>query len=454
MKQTHQTSHIINVIVFCGLLLSGGIASMMLKKETVSVMENRKLASFPVYSEKTLWSGEYFRSIEEYYADNFPFREIWIDISEKFRNRLGFQNSEIKIYNPVNDAEANEKKDTIRNGNLSSQENAKGEIKKQVFVFKNRVFEMFRGSPALGKSYANVINSYSRLLSDDGIQVYNLIIPVALEFEITEKYAHLQSPNRPAIENIYSNEDENIKKVWAIDSLKNHKKEYIYFNTDHHWTSLGAYYAYKAFCEVAKTTPVSLDGVPSKVKPKFLGSLYRLTRDESLEKNPDSVRYYLFPEPGNFYVGDAANGKWYKSKMYGEAVTGPNSYSVFLQGDLPIVKMETEHKNGRKIAVVKESYGNAFAPFLVNNYEKVIVVDQRYYTGDFIAMLKKEGINELLFINNIFAAHTPLHIDKIKELKDFSKKELSLKEPTLKKEPAVKNLPAKILTKADSATVE
>ena len=65
MKQTHQTSHIINVIVFCGLLLSGGIASMMLKKETVSVMENRKLASFPVYSEKTLWSGEYFRSIEE-----------------------------------------------------------------------------------------------------------------------------------------------------------------------------------------------------------------------------------------------------------------------------------------------------------------------------------------------------------------------------------------------------
>ena len=103
--------------------------------------------------------------------------------------------------------------------------------------------------------------------------------------------------------------------------------------------------------------------------------------------------------------------------MYGEGASGPNSYSVFLQGDLPVVKMETQHLNGRKIAVVKESYGNAFSCFLINNYEKVVVVDQRYYTGDFVAMLKAEGINELLFINNIFAAHTPFHIEKIKGLK-------------------------------------
>ena len=103
--------------------------------------------------------------------------------------------------------------------------------------------------------------------------------------------------------------------------------------------------------------------------------------------------------------------------MYGEGASGTNSYSVFLQGDLPIVKMESQHKNGRKILVVKESYGNAFAPFLVNNYEKVVVVDQRYFTANLMELMKQEGINELLFINNIFAAHTPFHIDKIKGLK-------------------------------------
>lgn len=421
-KTENKKQHLVNVVVFCTLLLVGGIASLAMKKETVSVMENRKLSAFPVYSDSTLWNGKYFKSIEAYYADHFPFRDKWIGLSSSIRDKFGFESGDIKIYDPENDTEANEKTDTTRKDSLNNgplpDDGATGEVKKRVFVFKNRAFEMFGGGEAMGRSYANVINSYNRLLSP-GIQVYSLIIPVALEFEITEKYAKLQKPNRPAIENIYNAEDSNIKKVWAIDELRLHRNEYIYFNTDHHWTSLGAYYAYRAFCETAGLTPVSLDSVASKTKKSFLGSLYRLTRDPKLKENPDSVRYYIFKDSLRFFIGsNNAIGYWAKSKMYGEGASGSNSYSVFLQGDLPIVKMETQHKNGRKIAIVKESYGNAFAPFLINNYEKVIVVDQRYYTGDFVKMLKAEGINELLFINNIFAAHTPFHIEKIKGLKE------------------------------------
>ena len=412
--------YLFNVIVFCAILLIGGIASLAMNKDSISVLENRKLAAFPQYGDSTFWSGKYFKEIEMYYADNFPYRNRWISSATTFKNKLGFQSGEIKIYDPVNDTEANEKTDSIKEKEqkgLLPDDGTTGEIKKRVFVFKNRAFEIFGGGVATGKSYAAVINSYNRLLKP-GIQVYNLIIPVALEFEITEKYARLQKPNRPAIENIYNSEDLNIKKVWAIDEIRKHRTEYIYFNTDHHWTSLGAYYAYRAFCETAGLTAVSLDTIPYKTKPSFLGSLYRLTRDPGLQSNPDSVRYYLFRDSVRFYIGsNTAMGYWGKSKMYGEGASGTNSYSVFLQGDLPLVKIETQHKNGRKIAVVKESYGNAFSCFLVNNYEKIIVVDQRYYTGDFVAMLKAEGINELLFINNIFAAHTPFHIEKIRRLK-------------------------------------
>lgn len=418
-ESTNKKIHITNVAVFCGLLLLGGVASLAMKKKDVSEMENRKLASFPEYSDSALWSGKYFKNIENYYADNFPYRDNWISFSGNFKSKLGFQSSEIQIYEPVNETDVAQGEDTTKKKPVDGplpDDGATGEIKKRVFVFKNRAFEMFGGGEAMGKSYANVINGYNKTLSPD-VQVYNLIIPVALEFELTEKYQKLQKPNRPAIENIYNTLDSNIKKVWAIDEIRKHRSEYIYFNTDHHWTSLGAYYAYRAFCQTAGLTPVSIDTVPSKVKQTFLGSLYRLTRDPKLQSNPDSVRYYLFKDSVNFYIGSTKIGAWNKSKMYGEGASGTNSYSVFLQGDLPIVKMETQHKNGRKIAIVKESYGNAFAPFLINNYEKVIVVDQRYYTGDFIAMLKAEGINELLFINNIFAAHTPFHIDKIKELR-------------------------------------
>jgi hypothetical protein len=417
-ETTAKKTDLVNVIVFCGILLLGGIASLAMKKDSVSVMENRKLASFPKFYDSALWNGKYFKDIDAYYSDNFPLRDKWISFSNSLRNKFGYQSGDIKIYDQTNNAEANEKTDTVKSVTVTGplpDDGATGEIKKRVFVFKNRAFEMFGGGTGMGKAYADVINSYNRLLKP-GIQVYNLIIPVALEFEVTEKYAKLQKPNRPAIENIYNAEDSNIKKVWAIDEIRKHRTEYIYFNTDHHWTSLGAYYAYRAFCATAGLTPVSLDTVKYKTKPSFLGSLYRLTRDPGLQSNPDSVRYYLFRDSVNAYVGSASIGYWVKSKMYGEGASGPNSYSVFLQGDLPVMKLETQHKNGRKIAVVKESYGNAFSCFLINNYEKVIIVDQRYYTGDFLAMLKAEGINELLFINNIFAAHTPFHIEKIKGL--------------------------------------
>lgn len=291
-----------------------------------------------------------------------------------------------------------------------------GVRKGAVFIFKNRGFEMFSGGEAMGKQYAGVINMYSRL-KIPGMKVYNLVAPNGFEFEVTEKYKDKVKPNKKAINDIYAAEDPDIIKINTVDEIRKHRTEYIYFNTDHHWTSLGAYYAYRCFCAAAGLTPVSLDSIPSKVKPGFYGLFYRLTKSSVLKNNPDSVRYYLFPDSVNFYIGSSAVGYWAKSHMYAEQVSGDNSYSVFLQGDLPICKMETQHKNGRKIALVKESYGNAFAPFLINNYEKVIVVDQRSYKGDFIAMLKAEGINELLFINNIFAAHTQFHIDDIRGLK-------------------------------------
>ncbi len=285
-----------------------------------------------------------------------------------------------------------------------------------VFIFKNRGFEIFSGGASMGKAYADVINMYSRLKLT-GLKIYNMIIPNGFEFEITGRYKDKAKPAKEAIDAVFAAEDPGIIKVNPVDEIRKHRTEYIYFNTDHHWTSLGAYYAYKSFCASAGLSPVSLDTVASKVKPGFLGFFHRLTRSSLLKNNPDSVRYYLFRDSVNFYIGSSNNiSYWAKSNMYAEQVSGDNSYSVFLQGDLPVCKMETQHKNGRRIAIVKESYGNAFAPFLINNYEKVIVVDSRYYSGDLIGMLKAEGINELLFLNNIFAAHTPFHISNIKGL--------------------------------------
>jgi hypothetical protein len=313
-------------------------------------------------------------------------------------------------------AEVKKKDSVVVESRILPDDGQVGVKKGAVFIFKNRGFEVFSGGGGIGKRYAETINSYNRL-SIAGLKIYNMVVPNGFEFEITEKYKNLATPASDAINRIFAAEDPEIIKVNPVDEIRKHRKEYIYFNTDHHWTSLGAYYGYRAFCAAAELTPVLLDSIPSKVKPGFFGLFHRLTRSAVLKNNPDSVRYYLFPDSVAFSIGSSKSiNYWAKSKMYAEQVSGDNSYSVFLQGDLPICKMETLKNNGRRIAIVKESYGNAFAPFLINNYEKVIVVDSRDYSGDFIAMLKSEGINELLFINNIFAAHTAFHISNIKGL--------------------------------------
>jgi hypothetical protein len=136
-----------------------------------------------VYTYSSLWSGDYFRDIEMYYADNFPWRDNLIDFSTSFRGKLGFESTDIKIYAPENNAEANEKPETDTTKNqtagLRPDDGAVGEVKKSLFVFKNRAFEMFGGGPAMGKAYADVINSYNRA-GIPGLQVYNLVIQFAL----------------------------------------------------------------------------------------------------------------------------------------------------------------------------------------------------------------------------------------------------------------------------------
>lgn len=87
-----------------------------------------------------------------------------------------------------------------------------------------------------------------------------------------------------------------------------------------------------------------------------------------------------------------------------------------MHGDFPVTVIDTEIKNGRRIAVVKESFGNAFIPFLVNHYETVVVIDQRYLEKSFYDVLNEYKINELLFINNIAAAHTAVRIQELASL--------------------------------------
>lgn len=282
-----------------------------------------------------------------------------------------------------------------------------------VYIFKNAAYELCGASDEAGKDYAAAISEFKKAAPD--LTVYNIVVPTHVEFGLParvagETYTASQSQN---IKTIYTNYSADIKPINVYNALCRHKDEYVYFNTDHHWTGLGAYYAYQAFCEQTGQTPLALTDCTEKTVDGFEGSFF--DTDSSL--TTDTVHYWEFPYQTHARRQDESNGEMVDASVYYEGAEGSGAYITFIQGDSPLfIEYNDENKNGKKIAVVKESFGNAFVPYLTNNYEEVHIIDFRYFTNNLKNYMTENGITEVLFLNNTMSANAAVQVDRIREL--------------------------------------
>lgn len=289
-----------------------------------------------------------------------------------------------------------------------------------IFIWDNKGFELFFGDDGSAKEYADRINEYKKQLGS-GITVYDMVVPNHTEFglptRLSEKLQNDGSTHsqRQNISAIYNGLSSDIKAVDINDVLNEHKTEYIYFNTDHHWSGLGSYYAYTKFAEVAGFKPFALKDAEKHSIDGFLGSLYTISNDSTLSSNPDRVDYYTFPGDYTCLITQDGSSEPMEADMYyPNATAGSNTYGVFIWGDNPLTVIKNKNGgSGRKIALVKESYGNAFAPYLAYNYDEVHVIDFRYYTGNLKQYCSDNGITEVLFLNGVMSANTPLQLDNM-----------------------------------------
>ncbi len=290
-----------------------------------------------------------------------------------------------------------------------------------VYIYNNAAYELFAGSDTSAQDYADCISEFKASVGDD-VKVYNMIVPNHIEFGLPKRMIEngdVQSNNQPDnIRAIYEGYTEDVISINCYNELSEHCKEYIYFNTDHHWTGLGAYYAYKAFCEQTDQKVLDLSVCTEHKVDGFEGSL--LYCDGGLYNNLDTVHYWTFPYNTYAMRTDNPGEEPYQTTvLYEGATSGPYAYGVFIWGDCPLfVEYNEDLSNGKKIAIVKESYGNAIAPFFTANYEEVHVVDFRYFDGNLKEYCADNGISEVLFVNNIVAANAPIQVDRIRTLYD------------------------------------
>ncbi|MEW6470345.1 MAG: DHHW family protein [Bacteroidota bacterium] len=412
------TASYVHLCLMVSALSVMGILFFLMPKHKVSVYENRNLARFPQFSTHALMEGIFLDSVDLFYADNFPFRDRFVAFSSWLSKRRGLRSEEVGFYIAPKKAMTQDtaliaKSDSIAPGDTALTRNNGGEeMNTNLLIYKGMALDLFGGSLAMEKAYAAAINNYADVLK--GKNVYSIIVPTHSEFAMPPEYKKMTGRQKTCIDNVNTCLAGNIKKVDAYAELEAHKDEYIYFNTDHHWTALGAYYAYKAFCASAGFTPIDLQSNLRYTGKKFLGSQYHLTLDDRLKANPDSFYYVSIPMKfkAEKYLAKSPD----KPSPAFLVAPGYANYGSFLGGDFPLMKVQTELKNGRKAVLVKNSFGNAFAPYLASHYEEVYIIDYRYYKGGLVNLVKEKGITDVIFVQCTFFVETAWHLHKIQGL--------------------------------------
>ena len=200
------------------------------------------------------------------------------------------------------------------------------------------------------------------------------------------------------INEFYSKLDDKIKTVNVTDILIENKDEYIYFKTDHHMTSFGAYLAYMKYCSVANIEAEKLSNFERKtVSTKFLGTFDSKAQIPNQEK--DIIEIYINQKNSDIKSAEYDN-ETTKSIFNTEYLDKKDKYSFFLNGNNAKVVVKTNVENGKKLLVIKDSYAHIMAQFICQNYEEIHFIDPRYYKASLTEYAIKNNITEILFLYN------------------------------------------------------
>lgn len=337
-----------------------------------SVAENRELQQRPSMSLSRLLDGKFASEYTKFLSDQFINRDGLIKIKAKFDLMTGK-----KEINGVYIA----KNDYLMEGFKRSDDNSTLSKLSEINKFTNN----------------NTGLKVSMMLVPNKVEIYSNLLPKSNPNNSQKEYVNF----------VKKNLDSKIKVVELFDVFEKNKNNIdLYFKTDHHWTTDGAYLAYVEYCKALNLEPINENMLERNLaSDSFKGSLYYKNGAEIgfpdelylyLNKNEDKpvlVKYYddLKKVPSLYDV----------SKLQGR-----DPYEVFTGGNHTQIKIRTNIDTKRKLLVVKDSYANAMLPFLVNNFSEITVVDLRYFTGSLQDVIQNNELTDVLFLNNINTFNT------------------------------------------------
>ncbi len=350
------------------------IVDILNKDIEFSFFENRSLAQKPEFDYDDFKDGRYFKNYERYINDQFLLRNSWINIKSLAEFALGKKENNDIIYGDKNFLF--DKFENIDEINLNKNINTLKD-----FISSNN-------------------SDFNIMIIPESFSIYKELLPYGLNLANEIQY----------INNINTefNKLNNTKIINIIDTLINNKESYIYYKTDHHWTSLGAYLAYKEFANENNIIPMDISDLGENRVDNFLGTYFSKSKNFNVKED-----YILYYDINNIKVsidgvevdGLNDNSKWSSSDKYSAFLRGNNGLTIIKNNSL---------KDNSKILVIKDSFSNSFIQFLINNYSEVYVVDLRSFIGSFNDFYSNNDFKTVLIMYSFKNLVNDVNISRIK----------------------------------------
>lgn len=417
----------LSVRCFTVIIAAGFVVGLaFFARPSVSAVENRELTAFPTFTIESFMNGSFTNDLSLWFADTFPLREPLVAANQWFESLFGIDTDTKMVGGnvqadelPPEGEQAPEEPAAREVVEPPTEEAMAKEIQDQImeglYVSNGAAYSIYYFSQEAVEGYAAAINKCAEAL-DGQAKVYSVLAPnssAVLDEETLEELGG--TDQQQAIAYFNSLYDTSVGTVDSWQAIRDHRDEYIYFRSDHHWTQLGAYYVYQKLCEQMQIEPVDLNSQESMRFDGFLGTYYQQLHDAQMAENPDYVEAHI-PNGTNDMTYWDKNG----TETQGHVVTDVSGwnkgslYSTFIAGDQPLEYIHNESKgDGSSCLVIKDSYGCAFTPLLVDNFEHLYVIDFRYSSENIPAFVRDHGIQNVVFVNNISLAGTLSVADKL-----------------------------------------
>ena len=379
---------IIIIIVFIGffVLISG--ASLIIKDREFSPNENRYLAETPELSWDNILSGKFQDGLEDYLRDQVCFRDGWITV------KTGIQ----KACGDTDIGGAYVGKDGYDFEKITPEDVDEKQVDRNIKAVEDY---FMTASETIDKQKLSFL-----LVPTSGLVMQEKLPKNARLFDQAKYIDQVQKAMK----------DYNFVDV--RDTLMDHNDEYIYYKTDHHWTSAGACLAYDVWSERTGGEAETEDGlVKNVVSDKFRGSLYSKILDA--DSAYDEIWTYGLQKDEAFGSKDCTvtiDEKQQLDSTYDdEKLQEKDKYAYFLGGNYGQVHIQNQKAaskaKGKNILIIKDSFANSFVPFVTQDYENIYMVDLRYYNGDMKSYLQEHNITDVLVLYNIsnFISDRNLH---------------------------------------------